>query len=319
MSEISVVDDGLGKEITPQDNFVGMGLPQQAQNDDQLIDLWLFNKSPKTQEVYSLDVREFLEYVKKPMRQVILQDLQNYYTYLENRTILKRAKNGEMVERRLEVRSRKRKLAAIKSLFSFGTKLGYIQFDIGKPIKLPMEKDDLAKRILDETSVVRIIYAEKNLRNYLFLKLSYLLGARVSEVVNLTWEDFIPDSEHCTVILFGKGSKTRNVLITLGLYRELLELKKDASPTDPVFRSRKGGYKLTRVQAFRIVQQAAVKAGIDKNVSPHWFRHAHASHALQKGAPMPLIQRDLGHSTLAVTGRYLHAKPTDGSGLYLSV
>jgi integrase/recombinase XerD len=294
-------------------------IPQQASNDEQLIDLWLFNKSPKTQEVYSLDVREFLEYVQKPLKRVILQDLQNYYIYLEKKTILKRTKSGELVERHLEARSRKRKLAAIKSVFSFATKLGYIQFDIGKPIKLPVDKDDLAKRILDETSVIRIIYSEKNLRNYLFLKTSYLLGARVSEMVNLTWEDFIPDSEYCTVILFGKGSKTRNVLITLGLYRELLELKKDSSPTDPVFRSRKKGGKMTRIQAFRIIQQATLKARIDKNVSPHWFRHAHASHALQKGAPMPLIQRDLGHSTLAVTGRYLHAKPTDGSGLYLSV
>ena len=73
------------------------------------------------------------------------------------------------------------------------------------------------------------------------------------------------------------------------------------------------------MQAFRIVQNAARLSGVDKNVSPHWFRHAHASHALAKGAPMPLIQRDLGHSSLAITGRYLHVKPTDGSGLWLSV
>jgi integrase/recombinase XerD len=293
--------------------------PQQATTDHQLIDLWLFNKSPKTQEVYSLDIKEFLVFTQKPLQQTILQDLQNYYTHLETKTILKKTKLGEFVERKLEIRSRKRKLAAIKSLFSFATKLGYIQFDIGKPLKLPVEKDDLAKRILDEPTIVRIIYAEKNTRNFLFLKLSYLLGARVSEMVNLTWSDLIPDSNNCTVILFGKGGKTRNVLITLSLYQELLEIKKNASDKDPVFRSRKGGYKITRVQAFRIVQQAARKAGINKNISPHWFRHAHASHALQKGAPMPLIQRDLGHSTLAVTGRYLHAKPTDGSGLWLSV
>ena len=56
---------------------------------------------------------------------------------------------------------------------------------------------------------------------------------------------------------------------------------------------------------------------ISEKVSPHWLRHAHASHALERGAPIHLVQATLGHATLATTGRYLHAMPSDSSARYL--
>jgi integrase/recombinase XerD len=281
---------------------VVLEMPVQATTDDQIIDMWLFGKSKSTQEAYSKDIFDFFGMVRKELKEIVLMDLQHYSVYLE--------------QIGLSTRSQQRKLACIKSLLSFSTRLGYLRFDIGKVLKLPKSKDDLANRILDESNIIKIIYTETNLRNHLFLKTSYLLGARVSEIVNLTWDDLNLNGDNVVVTLFGKGSKTRNVLISNELYLELQQIKQDKSKY--VFTSRKGGC-LTREQAFRIVQKSALKAGIDKNISPHWFRHAHASHALAKGAPMPLIQRDLGHSSLAVTGRYMHAKPTDGSGLWLRV
>ena len=78
------------------------------------------------------------------------------------------------------------------------------------------------------------------------------------------------------------------------------------------------GKRLSTEQAHRIIQNAATKAGIEGNVSAHWFRHAHASHALDAGAPIHLVQSTLGHSSLATTSRYVHAKPNDSSGLYLN-
>ena len=53
--------------------------------------------------------------------------------------------------------------------------------------------------------------------------------------------------------------------------------------------------------------------GIDVNVSPHWLRHSHASHSLDKGAPLSLVKETLGHSSIAITEKYLHAKPDDSS------
>ncbi len=59
--------------------------------------------------------------------------------------------------------------------------------------------------------------------------------------------------------------------------------------------------------------------GVDKDVSPHWLRHAHASHALDRGAAVHLVQATLGHSSVATTGRYLHARPTESSSRYLAI
>ncbi len=73
------------------------------------------------------------------------------------------------------------------------------------------------------------------------------------------------------------------------------------------------------IPLMRIVRAAANRAGIKKNVSPHWMRHAHASHNLDRGTPIHLVQATLGHSSVAVTGRYLHAKPGDSSARYLAV
>lgn len=279
-------------------------LPIQATTDEQIVNLWLYGKSTTTQSAYSHDIQEFLTLIGKPLNKVILSDLQQY--------------GQSLVKKQLLERSQARKMACIKSLLSFATKLGYLYFDIGKAVKLPKYKDDLASRILDESTIIKIIYSETKLRNHLFLKTSYLLGTRVSEIINLTWSDFSPSGEHVGVTLFGKGGKTRTILITNKHFEDLRKLK-TTYPTPFVFVSNKGKTKMTRIQAFRIVKKAILKCGVDQNVSPHWFRHAHASHALSKGAPMPLIQRDLGHSSLAITGRYLHVKPTDGSGLWLSV
>ncbi len=66
-----------------------------------------------------------------------------------------------------------------------------------------------------------------------------------------------------------------------------------------------------------IVREAAHRVGIEGNVSPHWLRHSHASHSLERGAPIHLVQKTLGHSSIATTGRYLHANPADSSALYL--
>ena len=102
----------------------------------------------------------------------------------------------------------------------------------------------------------------------------------------------------------------------LSVWNALLPLRKDAGDNQPVFRSRKGGH-LDESQVWRIVRKAAKRAGIEKKVSCHWLRHAHASHALDRGAPIHLVQATLGHSSISTTGKYLHARPTDSSGSYL--
>jgi integrase/recombinase XerD len=337
-SSNSISSHSLTNLETKGNNFFDQKVPSQR----KLIEMWLFSKSPASQSAYGKDVADFLTAVQKPILKCTLEDMQNYARSLYNKE--------------LKPRSMARKLASVKSLFTFATNLGYLQFDVGKIIRLPRYKDDLANRILEPDQIWKIINTAKEQwqnqqkqllekqtqvqnskttsfllkersvklaeRNYLFLLTSYKLGARVSEVINLNFSDFSKAQNGWVCTLFGKGGKTRNVLISFDLYDQLSKLKTSNDPKEFVFKSnkQKNGQKvsLTRQQAFKIVQKATIDAGFgDKNVSPHWFRHSHASHALENGASMPLIQRDLGHSSLATTGKYLHIKPNEGSGLWI--
>ena len=119
--------------------------------------------------------------------------------------------------------------------------------------------------------------------------------------------------------MFGKGAKTRAILIPAGVWRRLAALRGEDGADAPVFRSRKGGG-LCATQVLRIVKKAAARAGIAENVVVHTFRHCHASHSLERGASVALVGRTLGHSPASnATGRYLHARPNDSSSRYLQI
>lgn len=277
---------------------------QQAGNDETLVTLWLKSKaSQKTRVEYERDIQRFLAFVSKPLAMVTLADLQGY---------------AETLVVAFAVGSQQRMLASVKSLFTFAHKLGYLAFDPGKAIKLPAAKNTLAERILSEEEVFSIISNEPDTRNKMLLRLLYVSGGRVSEVVSLKWKDLQARNDGGQVTLFGKGGKTRVVLVPAKTWKDLQGMKGDAMANDPVFISRKGGH-LTAVQVWRVVVAAAQRAGIDGNVSPHWFRHSNATHSLERGAPLPLVQQTLGHSNIATTGKYLHARPSDSSGLYLVI
>jgi integrase/recombinase XerD len=243
-----------------------------------------------------------MEYVEKPLRSVKLIDIQGFADHL--------------AEVGLKPSSVHRAMSAVKSLFAFGFRLGYLQFDVGRALRIPSFRDELAERILSEAEVLRIISLEPNPRNRAILLTLYGGGFRVSEICSLKWRHLQDRDEAGQITVFGKGGKTRTVLMPRSVWETLQVLQQDASADAPVFKSRKKGH-LDESQVWRIVTKAAERAGIDKAVSCHWFRHAHASHALDRGCPIHLVQATLGHSSVATTGKYLHARPTDSSGNYL--
>jgi len=95
----------------------------------------------------------------------------------------------------------------------------------------------------------------------------------------------------------------------------LLSLRGDAGANDPLFASHKTGARLTERAVLGIVKRAAAKAGIEAPVSPHWLRHARASHAIDRGATLPEAQSTLGHGIITTTSGYL--RPESSSGLKL--
>jgi integrase/recombinase XerD len=123
--------------------------------------------------------------------------------------------------------------------------------------------------------------------------------------------------ERVQLSITGKGGKVRQVLLPEIVSRSLLSLRGDASASEPVFASRKGGGRLTERAVNGMVKRAAARASITAAISPHWLRHAHGSHAIDRGASLPEVQATLGHSNIATTSGYLHARPGSSSGLHL--
>jgi integrase/recombinase XerD len=276
----------------------------EASSDDHLLELWLHERSRHTQRAYRADVGRFRAWAGKPLRAVTLTDLQAFARTLEGADA-----------------SRYRSLSAVKSLLAFGHRLGYLPFDVGRALRLPSVRNRLNERILSEADLHRILGLEPNPRNRAMLTLLYASGVRVSELCTLAWRDLQANGEGGEITGFGKGSVTRSVQLPPSVWQLLLTLRpKDPDPSDPVFRSRKQtknrGF-LQPIAVLRVVRSAAKRAGIALPVSPHWFRHAHASHALDRGAPIHLVQATLGHATVTTTGRYLHARPQDSSSRFL--
>lgn len=265
----------------------------------QLISQWLHGRPATTQAAYTSDLARLLTFLDdKPLQRVTLADLQSFADSLAD----------------LAPASQARILKACKSVLTFGTKTmpGVFLFNAGAALKTPKIKDVLAERIMSEEQVARMIALEDDQRNHLILRLLYGSAIRRAEIVRLWWNDAQPRPERQTgqITVFGKGDKTRVIVLQPSIWRELQAWRAVTSSETAIF-------DLSSSQIYVIVRKAAQRAGIEKPVSPHWMRHAHASHALNRGAPISLVSATLGHSSIAVTGRYTHAQPDESSGTYL--
>lgn len=276
-----------------------------------MLDLWLHGKASHTARYYRSNAKKFFAQVGKPIEQVTLADVQAYQTAL--------------AQSNLALSSQARAIAAIKSLFTFAhQKTGLLGVNPAGAVGIPKVKDALAQRILPEWVVHTMIGHETSPRNRAILKLLYIAGLRVSELTQLEWRSLQPRDVGGQVLVYGKGSKTRAIKLPATLWQELQSLRGNASVGEPVFTSRKKKGHLTEVQVNRIVKAAALRVpGLEPevaaSVSPHWLRHAHASHAMDKGAAVHLVKETLGHASIATTGLYLHARPSDSSSLYLEI
>jgi integrase/recombinase XerD len=248
-------------------------------------------------------VRQFLTFAGKELREIRLEDI---LLWLESFQLRDRSQN-----------TINNKLAAIKSLFSFGVKTGYLSTNPASMIKVPKPKDALNERILIDEEVKKLIRAASTQRDRLILKLIYVLGLRVSELVGLNWSDFKPTKEAIAVTVFGKGHKTRTLLIDRQLWKQLQELPR-SDKTEAVFLSRFGN-RLDRHAVHRLIKKAVETSGINPHTSAHWLRHAHACHSLNNGAGIDLVMKSLGHSSLAVTSRYLHVQPSECTSKFIDL
>jgi integrase/recombinase XerD len=283
-----------------------------ATTDEQLVRVWLARRPKTTRKAYEEDLRWWAARRVpgaggwRGLRLTMIHDAVD---------------QGELGSKA----SYARRVASLRSLLSWGHRVGYLPLNVGavlEPVRVP---NTLAERILEPDEVLRLLAAahlapRQGKRDHLFCRMLYVSGCRVSEICALDWEHVhAAPKGGATLTIHGKGEKTRHVWVTEGTYRELVQFgRPDVDRVAGAIFLSRFGTRLSVRDGERLVEAAAKRAKLGK-VSPHWLRHGHATHALERGAPIHEVSADLGHSSVATTSRYLHARPGSGSAKYLGL
>lgn len=257
------------------------------------------------------------------------RDLANYAKYLETLSIDSLDQVTELLvadyaqslsqKQGLASSSVARMLAAVRGLHKFLLQENLLQNDVASTVKPPKAPRNLPKAISlseiesllaaagpepDDQDMVSSI----RLRDRALLELLYATGGRVSEIVNLDLDDLVDPT---LVRLFGKGSKERIVPVGSFAQKALSAYLVRIRPglvalgkgTPALFLNQRGS-RLSRQSAWQIIADAADGAGLSGKVSPHTMRHSFATHLLEGGADVRVVQELLGHSSVATTQIY---------------
>lgn len=223
-------------------------------------------------------------------------------------------RHGDQDHPPLAASSAGRTLVAVRGLHRFAAREGLVEQDPGRDVRPPTATRRLPKAI-SVAEVEAILAAAGSdqtptaLRDRALLELLYATGARISEAVGLDVDDI--DHESASVRLLGKGSKQRVVpvgslaLAALAAYgvRGRPALAAKGTGTAALFLNSRGG-RLTRQGAWAVLRQAVDRARVSAAVSPHTLRHSFATHLLDGGADIRVVQELLGHASVTTTQIY---------------
>ena len=247
---------------------------------------------------YSRDLVEFFGGSKiKDPRRVVLSNINNYID-----TLSKSGRKPSTIAR---------KISSLKQFFRYLRDAGIITDNPAAPLMAPRivryHPHYLSAAEIESMLAAIDIKAKNGIRDRAVVELLYGSGLRISELINLKITDIEFEAEFIRVL--GKGDKER--LVPLGGYAhqavESLLTERDknkaASKSNLLFVNRIGD-KYSRVSFWKIVRQAALKAGISKRVTPHTLRHSFATHMLEGGADLRIVQEMLGHADISTTQIY---------------
>ena len=256
--------------------------------------------SENTIEAYMRDLAQFAHYILRMYdvspKKVEREMIEHYM--------------GWLYDNNREASSQARALSGIKSFYNFMLLSELIEDSPAEMIEAPRLSRTLPDTLTTE-EIDRIINSidpstTKGLRDRAILELLYSCGLRVSELCNLKLSDMNFGEGYIRVI--GKGDKQRLVPIS-NIARERIciykEQRKAPDGEDTLFINNRGS-QLTRVMIFTLLKQAAQRAGINKKISPHTFRHSFATHLLAGGANIRQVQELLGHENTLTTEIYTH-------------
>lgn len=255
---------------------------------------------------YQRDLDRYLEWLgAKALQDVTAADIEDHLVYLRK-------------DLNLAASSAARGLAAIRGLHSFAHADGRLHFDVAADVPTPSLGGSIPK-VLSLAQVEALLNAvpagdgasQINIRDRALLEMLYSTGARITELLDLDVDDL--DREQRVLLVRGKGGKER--IVPLGrpalesveryLVRARPSLNTKGSPA--LFLNNRGA-RLGRQSGFKIVSQAAEAAGLE-HVSPHSLRHSFATHLLEGGADIRVVQELLGHASVATTQIYTKVSP----------
>ena len=258
--------------------------------------------SKNTQLAYANDLKKYEKYLEDKkiykIEEIQKDDIFNFLKYLK--------KKG------LKPQSIAHYLTSIKNYHKFLLQNEYLEKDIAASIERPKLIKKLPNvltveevdKLLDIDTITPFDY-----RNKCMLELLYGTGLRISELLSLTINDI--DTINCTIRCIGKGNKERIVPINdyvikaLNSYLEVRPLLLKNKTTKELFLNSRGN-KLSREGFFKELKKILLKKGLNPNVSPHTLRHSFATHLLEYGADLRVIQEMLGHSDVSTTRIYTH-------------
>ncbi|MBU0667423.1 MAG: site-specific tyrosine recombinase/integron integrase [Nanoarchaeota archaeon] len=246
------------------------------------VELKLRGFSPRTVESYLYYNKQFINFCSKPADLVSEDDIKSFLSYLLSE---KKVSNAT--------------LALVKSALKFYydeiLKMNIVNIKTPKIAqKLPV--------VLTREEIKRLICGAGSKKTVLIIKLLYSSGMRVSELVGLRVSDLELESKSAWV-RGGKGAKDRLVILSDLVVKDIYKYLKNRSE-DLLFNGRNGNLSTRNVQ--KIVSLAAKRAGISKVVTPHTLRHSFATHLLENGTDIRVIQDLLGHANLQTTQIYTH-------------
>lgn len=208
--------------------------------------------------------------------------------------------------------------SALKGLFNFALKRKLCQVNPFSNLTLPKLNKPLPK-FLTEKQTISLLQSPSssspnknksdflNYRNYLIVKILYAAGLRVSELVNLNYEDI--DFTKATLLIKGKGGKERFSPIGHNTLNEIIHFRNNYSPNpshnSPVIIGTNGSRLTTRTVQL-VLKKKLKAANLPTDLSPHKLRHSYATHLLDRGADLRAVQDLLGHSSLSTTQIYTH-------------
>jgi len=226
---------------------------------------------------------------------------------------LTRLRQGDADRPPLSAASAARTIVAVRGLHRFAAREGMVDADTAAAVKPPAPARRLPKALPVEDVVALIESAAdetpRGLRDRALLELLYGTGARISEAVGLDVDDIDPGD--AAVLLRGKGDKDRVVPVGRMALTALSDYLVRGRPalvgggrgTPALFVNNRGG-RLTRQSAWTVLRRAAARAGVTVAVSPHTLRHSFATHLLDGGADVRVVQELLGHASVTTTQLY---------------